>query len=78
MDIISYAKRNNPRGIQYYLENIASFSPHSSDSEGTSSYKKLKREMISEKRHLTDKMDELQLSIQRLQKEVNEKKIVSD
>lgn len=78
MDVLSYVKKNNPSSFKYYEGNIRSFSPHSSDSEGTSSYKKLKREMISEKRHLTDKMDELQLSIQRLQKEVNEKKIVSD
>ena len=56
MDVISYAKKNNPRGIKYYEGNIHSFSPHSSDSEGTSSYKKLRREMILEKRDLNGKI----------------------
>ena len=50
--MLSSLKNMNIKGLnksmKHYM-NLPSFSPHQSDSEGTSAYKRLRREMLEEK-----------------------------
>ena len=56
-------KKMNVQGLNkpmaHYMS-LPSFSPHSSDSEGTTSFKKFKREMMYEKRKMENRLGELQ------------------
>ena len=66
-------KRLYPFSVGFYMANINSFSPHSSDSEGTQAYKKLRREMLEERQGLLIKISELKDEMLSLRKKIAER-----
>ena len=66
-------KRLYPFNVGFYLANVNSFSPHTSDSEGTSAYKKLRREMLDERQELLIKITELKDEMFYLRKNIAQK-----
>ena len=66
-------KRLYPFNVGYYLANVNSFSPHNSDTEGTSAYKRLRREMLDERQGLLIKISELKDEMLSLRKTIAER-----
>ena len=66
-------KKLYPFSVGYYIDRVNSFSPHQSDSEGTSAYKKLRREMLNEKQGLLIKITELKDQMVYLRKNIAQK-----
>ena len=58
--------------MAHYMS-LSSFSPRSSDSEGTISFKRFKRDIICQKAELDKKLSDMHSAIQELRKQAKEK-----
>ena len=63
-------KRIAPFSVGFYLDNIKSFSPHSSDSEGTAAFRNFMAEKVGDRQTFLKKISSLKDEIQFLKKEI--------